>query len=463
MTEQHTFAIPSKRLIPVQTSIRMTLMPDSVIASPGLFASIEKNFVSSRLSSRCAICKGSKFLCGKSSCPLLLKYFSGMKSRPMIDREDIDGSSPPAVFVGRFGYPKVLVGPMIPPEYGNTEVLDTPEMWVGKSLEEIVDYRYRLVRGTFKTEIHDLDSAGKLVDLTRELAMASHPADIEAQFTKRPGGGISFHEESQPFGPSAPLKKISVSSIRIDQRIDKANSDTDLKAKEAILGLYKSGTLVSRIQKAFSVGAFGEKKRRKFVPTRWSITAVDSTIGLELLKTIKVSPLINEYRIHFGNFLDNRWAVILLPTSWRYELIEAWYPKTIWNPYGSQIDIVNSWEFFDGRKSYAEIGGCYYAARMAVGEILEKERRQAGAVILREAHPGYVLPIGVWNVREHVRQTLKSPPKKYGTLKDAMLDISNFMDIPVARWMKVSAVLRELVEQRRIDDFANTGRFGQAD
>jgi hypothetical protein len=78
-------------------------------------------------------------------------------------------------------------------------------------------------------------------------------------------------------------------------------------------------------------------------------------------------------------------------------------------------------------------------------------------VILREAHPGYVLPIGVWNVREHVRETLKATPKKYETLKSAMMDVSNFMDIPVKRWMKVSAVLSDLVNQRRIDDFPAGG------
>jgi hypothetical protein len=393
-------------------------------------------------------------LCGKDSCPLVLRFLSGMKTRPLLDKEEIDGSSPPAVFVGRFGYPKVLLGPMVPPQYGDTEVLDTPEQWIGKSLEEIVDFRYSLVRGTYLADVHNVDAAGRLVDLTRELAMASKPADMEVSFTKKPKGGMSFQEESQPFGPSAPLRKISASSIKLDQRIEKAHYDTDLDARTAVMDLYKSGALISRIQKAFSVGAFGVKKRRKFVPTRWSITAVDSMIGLDMLKRTKTYPLINEFRIHYGNFLDNRWAVVFLPTPWRYELIEAWYPKTIWNPHGQDIDIVNSWEFFDGRKTYAEIGGCYYAARMAVNEVLTAERRQAGAVILREAHPGYVLPIGVWNVREHVRATLKTAPKKYRTLKEAMTDISGFMDIPVKRWIKVSAVLSDFVEQRRIDDFS---------
>ncbi|HUW43250.1 MAG TPA: hypothetical protein VMW02_03335, partial [Thermoplasmata archaeon] len=249
-----------------------------------LFHQLEQQSALSGLSGRCAICKGSKLLCGKSSCPLMLRYHSRMKTKPLIDREEIDGSSPPAVFVGRFGYPKVLVGPMVPPQYGDTEILDTPEQWVGRSLDEIVDFRYSLVRGTYQTDIHNVESAGRLVDLTREMAMASKPADIEVQFTKKPRGGISFQEESQPFGPSAPLRKISASSIKVDQRIDKAYSDTDLDAKTAVLELYRSGTLISRIQKAFSVGAFGVKNRRKFVPTRWSITAVDSTISMDMVE-----------------------------------------------------------------------------------------------------------------------------------------------------------------------------------
>lgn len=420
-----------------------------------LFHEFKQNVRASDLRGRCAICKGTKLLCGKASCPLLLRYYSSMKSRPLIYREEIDGSSPPAVFIGRFGYPKVLIGPMVPPIHGDTEIMDTPELWVGRDLEEIVDYRYNLVRGTYQTDIHNVESGGKLIDLTRELAMASSPADLEAQFLKKPRGGISFFEESQPFGPSAPLKKISASSIKIDHRIERAHFDTDLDARTAVLELYRSGTFISRIQKAMSVGAFGKKKRRKFVPTRWSITAVDSTISKDLIEETKSFPVIDDFRIYFGNFLDNRWAVIFLPTSWRYELIEAWYPKTVWNPYGSSISIVNSWEFYDGRRTYAEIGGCYYAARLAVNELMNKERRQAGVVILREAHPGYILPIGVWNVREHVRETLKSIPKHYSTLKDAMLETSNFMDIPISRWLKVSAVLRDLMQQRRIDDFAS--------
>ena len=143
----------------------------------------------------------------------------------------------------------------------------------------------------------------------------------------------------------------------------------------------------------------------------------------------------------------------MMPSEWQYELIEAWYPKTTWNPYGSKISIFNSYEFYKGRTTYAEIGGCYYAARFAVNELLNNERRQAGVVVLREAHPGYIMPIGVWNVRESVRKTLKQQYLKFDTLSETLIHVSKKMDIPIQRWIRNSALLKNHLHQKRIEDF----------
>jgi hypothetical protein len=212
--------------------------------------------------------------------------------------------------------------------------------------------------------------------------------------------------------------------------------------------------MISKIQKAFSVGAFGIGKNRKLVPTRWSITAVDDMLGKNLLQRTKVAPTIDEFRVYDWTQLDNRWSVLFMPTSWRYELIEAWYPNTVWNPMGKQIDLISSHEFYEGRKDYDEIGGCYYAARLAVNELLTAERRQAGVVIMREAHPGYIMPVGVWNVRENVRMALKQKPVKFDTLEKAMAHVGTRMEIPVPRWIRQSGVLTDFIRQRRIDDYS---------
>jgi len=403
--------------------------------------------------SLCGLCRGTKLLCGRSRCPVLVKFHSRDKVTPLIDKLSLGGSSPPSVFIGRFGYPKVSIGPMIPPVMGNTSLIDTPELWLDKSIDDIVDFRSMLIRGTYNVDVFDFENPNKIVGFTRELALSKNSVFTEAIFEKKPRGRIAFYDSAQPHGPSAPLKKFDITNPKYEQHIEKAFYDTDLKARSAVLDLYRDGVKISKIQRAFSVGAFGINKYRRFVPTRWSITAVDSMLGKELMKKTKTRPYINEFRIYYLNQFDNRWIVLMMPREWQYELIEAWYPNTTWNPYGSSISMFNSYEFYKGRTTYAEIGGCYYAARLAVNELLNKERRQAGAIIMRESHPGYIMPIGVWNVRESVRKALKEPYRKFDTLHEALVHASEKMDIPLQRWIKNSAVLKSQLYQKRLEDF----------
>lgn len=404
-------------------------------------------------SPRCVVCKGSKLLCGKERCPLMIKFYSQSRSLPLFDSRELAGSSPPAVFVGRYGYPKVEIGPLLPPQFGDTAEMDTPEMWGGKAIDEIVDFRFRLVRGKFRIDARDFRSGGRIVDQVQELGLTRNPLDIEAAFTQKPRGRVILDDEVQPFGPSATLEKMSTGNGYFERNLEKAFYDTDLKAVDAVTDLYRKGTLISDIQKAFSVGTMGVEKRRRFVPTRWSITAVDDIIGKDMLQETKYRSTVEDFRIYQWEALDNRWLIMLMPCSWRYELIEAWYPNTTWNPAGREIYLISDHEFHDGRKDYAQIGGCYYAARMAVNELLTAEKRQAGVVIFREAHPGYVMPVGVWNVRENVRAALQTLPFRFDSLEKALKHLDQVMDIPRERWIANSGILKDWLTQRRLDDF----------
>lgn len=401
----------------------------------------------------CSICKGSRRLCGKDRCPLMIKFYSQQKTLPMIDAKDLAGSSPPSVFVGRYGYPKVDVGPLIPPEFGDTEIMDKPEMWKGMSIDDIADFRFKLVRGKTRIDAYDFKSGGRVVDEIQEIALTERPLDIEAEFSSKPKGRVILDDEVQPFGPSARMTSMKKSNGRFERNLERSFYDIDMKAADAVIEAYNRGTLISEIEKAFSVGTMGVEKRRRFVPTRWSITAVDDIIGKDLLGVTKYHNTIDDFRIYEWEQLDNRWCVMMMPCTWRYELIEAWYPNTTWNPTGRGIDIISDHEFFDGRKEYAQIGGCYYAARMAVNELLTKERRTAGVVIFREAHPGYVMPVGVWNVRENVREALRTKPYSYDTLDKAMDHVDRVMEIPKKTWIASSGILKDWYTQRRIEDY----------
>ncbi len=414
--------------------------------------------------SLCSRCKG-RLWCGKSSCPMLVKFYAQERTMPVLGTE-IDGSSPPGVFIGRFGYPKVLVGPLIPPQHGDTNILDTPEMWSGLNIEQICNFRFSLVRGKATADVKSaavIDAGSgsvaneRLITATRELALASTPSEAEAKFASRPVGRAVGGDEVQPFGPSAALKQLDVGNLKIDTKIEKTHGDTDMKAADAVLKLYQGGVLISKIQKAFSVGAFGLGKRRRFVPTRWSITAVDDTIGKDMITRTKTYPLINEYRVYEHNQLDNRWIVMMLPNEWCFELIEAWYPGTLWNP-SARIEIFGDHELFEGRKEYAQIGGCYYASRLAVNELLNAERRQAGVCVWREAHPGYIMPVGVWNVREAVRAAVAKKPMKFATLQEMLAHVSKTFDISMDRWLETSAILKNVKSQRKLFDFIKVSR-----
>ena len=406
----------------------------------------------SRQDSLCVLCKGGRFLCGKTRCSIMVKINYFLKSVPLMG-EDIAGMSPPSVFIGRIGYPNVYAGPLVPPVHEDTSIYDLPEQWFGKSIDEIVGFRSLLVRGKHRVNVQKFMDAGKILDQTRELALADTSVDTELNLTKKPRGSISLDDDIQPFGPSAPIRDLHIGNSRYDDKIEKAYYDTDLKATQAVVELFNRGVVVSKIQKAFSVGAFGVEKNRKLVPTRWSITAVDDIISKNLREKVKTFPEINEFRVYESIYMDNVFEILMIPQQWSYESMEAWYPGTAWNPNGKNIAIFSDWEGNSGRTTYAQIGGCYYSARLATCEQLLRERRQATVIVLREARPGYIMPIGVWQVRENVRNAMRQKPYLFKNLAESLQFISGRFEIPMQRWIMQSELLKRALFQKKISDF----------
>ncbi len=401
----------------------------------------------------CLLCKGGRMLCGKSRCPIIVKSFSLIKCYKLIDSESIYGSSPPGVFVGWSGYPKLSIGPLIPPQQGDTKILDFPEMWIGKTIDEIVDFRSMLIRGKVLMNTEAALNADKFLLSLQELAMSDSPVDALAVFKRKPKGTIVLSDETQPFGPSAPLKHLELGNPHVNQRIEKAYFDKDLKASEAIITLYKSGEPITSIQKCFSLGMFGLGFKRRLVPTRWSITAVDDTISKHLINELKNFDTINEYQVYVFKNLDNIFLTILMPEKWSFEWIEAWFPGTAWNKNGVKPALMGDYEGYKGRVEYANVGGCYYAARLAVAEKLVKEKKQASALTLREIHPGYILPVGVWNVRESVRKALATKPKIFDSLNEALKYSEKHLTIKIEDWIANSVMLKQMLHQKKLIKF----------
>jgi Uncharacterized conserved protein len=82
------------------------------------------------------------------------------------------------------------------------------------------------------------------------------------------------------------------------------------------------------------------------------------------------------------------------------------------------------YEGYRRRKTYPEIGGCYYSSRLAAAEFLRSRRRQAVVILWREIYPGFDLPVGVWFVRENVRELFRGKPAEFDSLDQALASVS---------------------------------------
>ncbi len=362
------------------------------------------------------------------------------------------GSSPPSLFVGHHGYPKVRMGPMIPPLHGDTTILDRSERWAGKTLEEIKNYRLSLVLGT--TGINAYNISGRYLETMQELAMSKQPVDSEATFEKKSAPDIQLKKEFQlntaatPFGPVAPLRDFKISSISADQRIESAYYDKDLKAADAIMKLYTNGVETSIIQRVVSMGMLGLKRKRKLVPTRWSISATDDIISIKLTKDNERNPTIDLFEVTQYSHFANYYSIILLPNdSWNFEMIEYWFTS------GGQTVTVADYEHAKRLNHNPHTAGAYFAARLAIAEHLAQRRKKAAALLLREIHPEYMFPLGVWQIREGVREALKTQAQKFESLDRALSFACSHTSISKNEVAQQSRLRKLFKAQTKITDF----------
>ncbi|WP_294967683.1 Nre family DNA repair protein [uncultured Methanosphaera sp.] len=376
----------------------------------------------------------------------ITKQLYNMKSTK-VDKE-LEGTTPPSVFIGSYNYPKVYAGPLLSPSYEDSSIMDQPEQWISThtSQKDIINYRLNLVRGKQTIGITDLDN--NYIEKLQEISMASKSIMSEAEFNKKPQG-MTFSAENTPHGPSAIIKKFDIDNVKWDHQLEKAYYDTDLKAADAVEILHEKNVPFTQIQKAFSVGTMGEGKNRKLVPTRWSITAVDTTIADRLLENVRYYSQIDTYKVYEFESLNNYYAILEMPTPWQYEWMEAFLKVN-----GRKSMIFTDCEHNKGKKEYSRVGGCYYTAKMAVLEQLDRDKEQAGCIIFREANENYI-PLGVFNVRENIRHAMNSKPLEFESLRQSLDYIETKLKLSVDDFRAASQLLDEVLKERQttLDQF----------
>ncbi len=172
--------------------------------------------------SLCVRCRGFMALCGKRVCPILVKAKTYLDLQHL--KDDIAGSAPPAVFVGSYGYPKVIAGPLIPPVSGDTMHMDS-EKWLGLGFDEILRNRFQLVSSKSVININSAADPAGVLEKIQEMVLSDKPVDTEASFLKKPDSRVAFSMREAPTGPSADLKSFSIiDNPSVPHAVDKVTS-----------------------------------------------------------------------------------------------------------------------------------------------------------------------------------------------------------------------------------------------
>jgi DNA repair protein NreA len=366
--------------------------------------------------------------------------------------KDFTGTSPPSVFVGSYEYPKVFVGVLSPPvQQPSTAILDSPEQWFKNktTIEQILSLRGELIYSRFKSDVNS--SKGKLIDVVQEVAMAKKSTDVEVNLKKNPRFVFNYNTHTTPVGSPATLLAARITeNLKVEHKVEYMISDVDLLAENAVVALYKSGIPISRIEKIFSSGLLGVQMQRKFVPTRWGITAVDDIVGKYLREKVKEYPESDEIMVFHSEYIGNHYEVLLLPGAYQFELVEFW-GKIFGMPNFSA-----DYEPFQGRKTYANhTHGAFYAGRLAVMEYLEKIRRQAVVLIVREVRSEYSIPVGIWQLRESVRDAMNNTCETFSSVQDAVKKIAERIYVK-DKWVPHSKIMTDRREQKKITQFSNS-------
>ncbi|HIP74359.1 MAG TPA: hypothetical protein EYH14_01780, partial [Euryarchaeota archaeon] len=146
----------------------------------------------------CVRCKG-RLWCGLGKCKVLEQRKRLLSSVPKT--KEVSAPTPPAVFVGWKGYPKVEIAPM--GALKQPETAEDPKKWLEMTIEEILDIRTSMVRPVFSLKARAAaDPCGQLA-VVHELTMSKEPVEIEAKLERIPKPEVKFGHVLAPMGPKA--------------------------------------------------------------------------------------------------------------------------------------------------------------------------------------------------------------------------------------------------------------------
>jgi len=378
----------------------------------------------------------------------------------VVQGDSLYGGVSPSIFVGRSNYPRVSTGILSPVGHDeDAATFETSAGWYdeGVSISDVFARRTSLLNSNQSTTVDSVhDAWDGFLGVQREVAISDRPVTVEIGLDGRPDVDLDPGRDdiATPTGPRARARSAQLGeNPHVPRPVEKTLEDDDWNAQGAMTYLYRRGFDVYDINTILSAGALGQGENRRLVPTRWSITAVDDTVGQYLRGRIRDAPSVDTVEVYRNEFLGNAFWVILLPGTWEFELVELKAPGSVWNPDPEAgVWLAADHESHEGRTGYVEeTAGAYHASRLGVLEHLESRGRQAKALVLRHVSDDYWGPCGVWQVRESVRNAFDEGGTAE-TLGEAVRSVAPYLPVSLDRLRRTSTMVSGV--QATLGDFS---------
>ena len=395
--------------------------------------------------------------CGLPRCPLLKLYEPPKQSTEKIEAISFGTTlfgPAPQIFIGDKGYPNVISGPLtsLQPDSKLALISADPSKWVKLPLNEILELRFGLLRGMKALPINVIKARkynSKVLESLQEIAMATNAVDLESSYSGKINPSMNFDSVLSPQGPKGMLEKLDVAGHAKIPRVVERTLEDELLAVQQVTQLASSGIDVYYLQNILSAGLTGHKTQAKVVPTRWSITAVDDMVGKSMIRNLRDFKIIENLTVLHGGFFGNYFTIILFPESWKFENFETWMKGSVFALGGPKFTMIPDHEevhrsgLYQGKVKYSIQSGGYYAARYSILKYLNKIRRQAKVVSIREITSEYLIPSGVWVVREAASVASNSKPITFDTKVSLHEYLREVLIAPLSEYYKQSSILAQ--------------------
>ncbi len=352
--------------------------------------------------------------------------------------KEVEGFASTAI-VGEKNYPNLKIH-NVSNENLNNSFFNSSDI-VKSNYSEIIKLKARNIFGTTdNVNIRKIDE--KINEELSNIYKSKKPIQIASEFENE----LRFDKValSGDFGilgsKNSLINVKATENTSTSEKIEKY-TQTDIKAKEAIISLYESKNNESQITNLLSLGNFGINFNKKMVPTKWAITAYDQTIEKYLFEKIRNYKTINKYELYHFKDKGNEFVIILFPHIFSGEVVET-FPGAI------ERDFINFENKLD-KESPSTAGG-FYATKLGIFEYLREIKKFTAFISIRVISD-YELPLGVVFVRESVRLAMKDKLNSFQNQNE----LEFYLKLNYPKHFQVytsSRVLKE-IKTRRITDY----------